>query len=85
MHNGQVYAVYAKTNNSTDGSQFQLIKLDASTGAHSDIATIPDVPFVGPNQQFNAVQQMAVAKPVAVKNRADAATEATDLDRKSVV
>lgn len=79
MHNGQVYAVYAKTNNSTDGSQFQLIELDASTGAHSDIATIPDVPFVGPNQQFNAVQQMAVAKPVAVKNRADAATEATDL------
>lgn len=79
VHNGQVYAVYAKTNNSTDGSLFQLIKLDASTGVYSDVTTIPDVPFVGPEQQYKAVQQMAVAKSVTVKNRADAATEATDL------
>lgn len=79
VHNGQVYAVYAKTNNSTDGSQFQLIKLDASSGVYSDVTTMPDVPFMGPEQQFNAVQQMAVAKPVTVKNRSDAATEATDL------
>lgn len=79
VYNGQVYAVYAKTNNSTDGSQFQLIKLDASSGVYSDVTTMPDVPFMGPEQQFNAVQQMAVARPVTVKNRADAATEATDL------
>lgn len=79
VHNGQVYAVYAKTNNSTDGSQFQLIKLDASFGTHENVANFPMVPFSVKNPQYKAVQQMAVAKPVAVKNRADAATEATDL------
>ena len=79
VHNGQVYAVYAKTNNSTDGSQFQLIELDASTGVHSDVTTIPDMPFACPKNQYKAVQQMAVAKPVAVKNRADAVPVATDL------
>lgn len=79
VHNGQLYAVYAKTNNSTDGTQFQLIKLDASTGIHVDVANFPKVPFSVKNPQYKAVQQMAVAKPVAVKNRADAATEATDL------
>lgn len=79
VHNGQVYAVYAKTNNSTDGSQFQLIKLDASSGTHEDVANFPKVPFSVEKPQYKAVQQMAVAKPVAVKNRADAATEATDL------
>ncbi len=79
VYNEQVYAVYAKTNNSTDGSQFQLIKLDASSGVYSDVTTMPDVPFMGPEQQFNAVQQMAVAKPVTVKNRADAGIVATDL------
>lgn len=79
VHNGQVYAVYAKTNNSTDGTQFQLIKLDASSGTHENVANFPMVPFSVKNPQYKAVQQMAVAKPVAVKNRADAATEATDL------
>lgn len=79
VHNGQIYAVYAKTNNSTDGSQFQLIELDASTGIHVDVANFPKVPFSVEKPQYKAVQQMAVAKPVVVKNRADAATEATDL------
>lgn len=79
VQNGQVYAVYAKTNNSTDGSQFQLIKLDASSGTHENVANFPMVPFSVKNPQYKAVQQMAVAKPVTEKNRADAATEATDL------
>ena len=79
VHNDKLYAVYAKTNNSTDGTQFQLIKLDASSGTHENVANFPMVPFSVKNPQYKAVQQMAVAKPVAVKNRADAATEATDL------
>lgn len=79
VHNGQVYAVYARTNNSTDGSQFQLIELDASTGVHVDVAKFPDVPFSVKSPLYKAVQQMAVAKPVAVKNRADAGIVATDL------
>lgn len=79
VHNGQLYAVYAKTNNSTDGSQFQLIELNASSGMHVDVASFPKVPFSVKNPQYKAVQQMAVARPVTVKNRADAATEATDL------
>lgn len=79
VHNDKLYAVYAKTNNSTDGTQFQLIKLDASSGTHENVANFPMVPFSVKNPQYKAVQQMAVAKPVAVKNRSDAATEATDL------
>ena len=79
VHNDQLHAVYAKTNNSTDGSQFQLIELDASTGVHVDVAKFPDVPFSVKSPLYKAVQQMAVAKPVAVKNRADAGIVATDL------
>lgn len=79
VHNGQVYAVYAKTNNSTDGSQFQLIELDANTGVHANVATFPDVPFSVENPIHKTVRQMAVAKSMTVKNRADAETVATDL------
>lgn len=79
VHNDKLYAVYAKTNNSTDGTQFQLIKLDASSGTHENVANFPMVPFSVKKPQYKAVQQMAVARPVTVKNRADAATEATDL------